>query len=1174
MRLIRLGLDRFGHFTDGALELGESADFHLVCGNNEAGKTTTLRALSDLFFGIETRSPYNFKHDYADLRLAAEIEAADGRRLAFQRRKGRQNTLLGADGSTSLPEAALAAFLGPIDRDFFEGMFGLDHNRLRRGGEDILAARGDVGQSLFGAGAGVLGLSQVLADLDAEANALFTQRRVASKPFYQALDRHGDARKRLRESAVSADEWRQTKAEADAVESRIGENRERLGYLQSARAKAERIRRTLPMVRQIAEYEEKLAGLADAVALAEDASDRRVSAIRRRDEALRDTERCTTVVQGLEAELAGLTVPAEILTRGGDIEGLHEQRGAVRDQRSDLPKRDSELRQLRDQALDLLRRLGSDLPIERAVEAIPPRSILADVRALIADQGKLRARADAAAEQLGRCRTEAGKLESQLDAIGTPANSAVLHAAVAEAKARGTVEQSLSEGQARLRTLKERIAAQVTGLPLWQGSLDDLIQAKVPDDSTVARFEADFGELTIRSNRAREKADDFRAQLSQLDAEIAALKGTSEIPTADAIAEARRRRDLGWTVVRRTFIDGDQPALTKDEAELFDSTHDLSGFYESSVRAADALVDRKEAEAQRVARYAELTSRREDTVRRLTSAAHDTSSCERARAELQADWNAAWRPAGLAPATPREMASWLARVVGIVRDAQAARELETSCRRMADDLSGVHAQLAAALAGHGALVPPQATLGILVRQGEALVQRLTQASAQRQTCFDRLVEQRVLVVEAQHQCEACTKALDTWQLSWAKLMERLGREATATPAGVEETLTLIEELDRRLEAIRDLSHRVDRINENCRRFGSEVADLATALTIPADGDAIDLAGLLLIRLQQARRDADRHRELTARLEAARDDVARAVQHHRDAEAALDALRREARCSDDEALAEAIQRSTARRQAEERRDELRRQLLSSGDGLNIPQLTAEVADCDPDLLHADLQRITEEIADLHTQGTDLGGELQRLRQSLAEMERGRGGGTAAQEAQEALADLRETVETYARTRTAALLLRQAIDRYRQEQQGPLLRRAGELFHTLTLGNYTGLKVEYDDRDQAILKGERRTGQLVDVSGMSDGTRDQLFLALRVAAIELYVAGAEPIPFIADDLLINYDDERAGAALSVLHDLSRQTQVLFFTHHPHLCDVARRRLGAGVLQVHTLDQVVPA
>ena len=293
-----------------------------------------------------------------------------------------------------------------------------------------------------------------------------------------------------------------------------------------------------------------------------------------------------------------------ILACGGDIEALHEQRGAVRDQRSDLPKRDSELRQLREQAHDLLRRLGSDLPIERAVEAIPPRSILADVRALIAEEGKLRARADAAADQLARCRTEAGKLKSQLEAIGTPADPAVLHAAVAEAKRAVPSSRPCPKARPGSGHSKSELPPRSPGLPLWHGTLDELIQAKVPDESTVTRFEGEFAEFNTRTSRAREKADEFRAQLSQLDAEIATLKGTSEIPTADAIAEARRRRDLGWSVVRRTFIDRDQPALTQEEAELFDSTHDLPGFYESSVRSADALVDRKEAEAQRVARYA------------------------------------------------------------------------------------------------------------------------------------------------------------------------------------------------------------------------------------------------------------------------------------------------------------------------------------------------------------------------------------------------------------------------------------------------------------------------------------------------------------------------------------------------------------------------------------------
>ena len=152
---------------------------------------------------------------------------------------------------------------------------------------------------------------------------------------------------------------------------------------------------------------------------------------------------------------------------------------------------------------------------------------------------------------------------------------------------------------------------------------------------------------------------------------------------------------------------------------------------------------------------------------------------------------------------------------------------------------------------------------------------------------------------------------------------------------MEETLTLLEELDRRLEAIRDLSHRVDRINENCWRFGSEVADLATSLEIPSDGDAIDLAGLLLSRLQQARRDADRHRELTPALRRRVTMLSAPGRSIRMPEATLDVLRWEARCSDDEALAEAILRSSARRLAEERRDDFRQQLLSSGDGRTSP-----------------------------------------------------------------------------------------------------------------------------------------------------------------------------------------------------------------------------------------------
>jgi len=55
---------------------------------------------------------------------------------------------------------------------------------------------------------------------------------------------------------------------------------------------------------------------------------------------------------------------------------------------------------------------------------------------------------------------------------------------------------------------------------------------------------------------------------------------------------------------------------------------------------------------------------------------------------------------------------------------------------------------------------------------------------------------------------------------------------------------------------------------------------------------------------------------------------------------------------------------------------------------------------------------------------------------------------------------------------------------------------------------------------------------------------------------------------DDILVQFDDARAAAALQALADVSDRTQVVFFTHHEHLIDVARRQIAADRLFVHYL------
>jgi len=83
------------------------------------------------------------------------------------------------------------------------------------------------------------------------------------------------------------------------------------------------------------------------------------------------------------------------------------------------------------------------------------------------------------------------------------------------------------------------------------------------------------------------------------------------------------------------------------------------------------------------------------------------------------------------------------------------------------------------------------------------------------------------------------------------------------------------------------------------------------------------------------------------------------------------------------------------------------------------------------------------------------------------------------------------------------------------------------------------------------------------------RDQLYLALRVAVVEGHVANAEPLPFIAVDLLVNFDDTRAAATIALLSELGRATQVILFTHHDHSVTFAAQQTGVAVQRLSPLS-----
>jgi uncharacterized protein YhaN len=176
--------------------------------------------------------------------------------------------------------------------------------------------------------------------------------------------------------------------------------------------------------------------------------------------------------------------------------------------------------------------------------------------------------------------------------------------------------------------------------------------------------------------------------------------------------------------------------------------------------------------------------------------------------------------------------------------------------------------------------------------------------------------------------------------------------------------------------------------------------------------------------------------------------------------------------------------------------------------------------------------------------------------------------ASEDAEQHLAAMVSGIEQYLRLQIAALILEQRIEEYRQKNQAPVLARAGELFAKLTIGSFASLRDELNESGIPILLGVRPNDLEVSVDQMSDGTRDQLYLALRLATLEQYLQRGEPMPFVVDDILVGFDDSRTKVCLEVLAELAASTQVLVFTHHRRVVELAEEIEAQAGIFSHAL------
>jgi uncharacterized protein YhaN len=1153
----RLDFNPWGCFVDHSLSFeAKSGQVELVYGPNASGKSTTSRGERSLLYGIDVRTQDSHTHPYPDLRIGACLEM-DGETIELSRRKRRGHSLSGADGKPVAQETLQKA-LGGLSEDIYRGLFQVDHDTLVKGGAELLQGQGEIGASLFAAAAGIATLHETLAGLDGEAEALFNPR-ARTTVLHQALRALHDAERRLRVSTLRPARHRElTRAITRAEEACMALATE-IREVELRALTLERRRALAPLLDAHGARAAELDTLNDTPELPGDAATRRADAqgrIRAGEAALM---RAREGLERLVGEIDAIPIDERLLARADEIRVVKERISAISKARGDRRKREGELQETAAALKSAAAVIGLTDP-EEVQSLARGASAQRGLDGHLTEHDELRSRRASAGANLNEAGLALQGAREELDTAPTALDTGALEVAVTSALKAGAlveqIEQLRVQGQLAEREAKDRLARLHPAPP----SVEELRVIGTPSREQAQRAATERQALEQEARELAHEHDklaEVERELSE-ECELRALVG--EVPSAAAIAEIRGRRGARWAVVREAAL-GVVPLPAEAAVD-----------YERTVAEADELADRRVEQAAEIERSASLQARSTRLQRDCEQFAEREHKLKTQVREHEQSWQSAWAVSGLASISALDATAWLADREEILALDRSAVEHDARARALASRERGHRDALADELASLGEQTGPEATAETLLACGQALLaQCRDQASARTALMATMRAAERALASATREREEAEAEWAE-WERMWPQRRAQAGLPDTATPQAAQEIVRAVQEGLALLSRKQDLERRIAGIDTDQDEFQNDVRVIC-ADVVPEFGplEPERAAGALHARLAEQERAIERRETLMAQHSEGGKELEAIESELMLARAEIAAMLAAAGVQSVDELPTIEARAARAQTLRVELAELEGQVQDVGEG-RFEELQGHGADFDRAAAAVEIEELHERAEELRQQRDDAKERLGEQKRELGRVETDTTAVQAAQDVALARAAVGNAATEHARARLAATVVRHAIERYRRLHQDPLLERANRLFTRFTLGSFVELFVDVDERGRGVLMARQRDRVLLQMEGLSKGTREQLFLALRIAAIERYVASAGPVPVIFDDVFIESDEPRSERIFAALGELAARTQVIVLTHHHHLIDVGRRALGENLL-IQSLPDAAP-
>jgi uncharacterized protein YhaN len=1164
MRIQRIDLAAYGRFTEASIDFGARDNrVHLVYGPNEAGKSTLLRAIWAFFYGDLKKTPDDYQHPVANLKIGMTLETPSGEIIRWTRRGG-GNQSLRDEADRPVTASMMQKLLSEISESAFQQQFAINHDQLRRGSQELYEDKGELGAALFSAATGLTSVGRVASELEKEANDIF-KPRATTLPINKAIKQIKDLKDSLRKSSVSTSKYNEIlRLRNEAAECAQKLHAERT-TCQDRVARLQRIVVGIPKIVRLGELTADLMRLPPAPALSENFGSRRQTASASREittALIKENELRLNTLNATLAQIRPDQTAMELLPK---LSSLEKKYGSYEKAQLDRAKLDGEIAKSTREVEELRRSLQG----VHAKAQAPPRHDLQHFRRRLSDYQAQSANLRSLQRDVASIESQLARYESDTAQVRGDQDIQPLKTAIAEALLRTSIDLDIDKLTLQITQLTQTTNADLQSLAINRPAAE-FVSVELPLAAKLADYDRRHGRIEKQLEEAQRREKELTASREDLAHRLAALLGGGQVPTEADVARARSKRDLLWREIRAFLAVPNAPAEKAPLLKKLDD--DLAVQFESAVQEADRLSDLLRSEAQRIAERLSLEAEIAVAGGKLTSAQSELSKVEEDRRAFLAEWSQFAATAPTSPRMPAELKEWQPSALRLQDQLRKLGNLQAESNQLREK----SASLIDSIASAGALLKlslPGKTLGAILpfaqeklRELEAEQNRRLAAADQISELKSRLAASRQDLATSQIEADVLWKELtaSTQRWQWGEI---------ENSAELERFVPLMEDLERLDGEIREKANRIKGIDRDAMELAGQLAEIAAKLGASRSNGSLDeCMAAISSRLQETQRQRDQALDLQAQATELEKLLVQQRQKLLLAESELKALVIEAGADSIEALPQ-IELQAQRRAAIEGE---KRSIETQLDALYEDQTRDEFA---AQCRQTDLETVRREIADLQSRTAELESQLELGREELRTHEAWlRDNQTlekVAKEEQslhETLSELHTLVRAHVKTRLAAEVLHRAMQRYRDDNQGDLLRTGGEVFSRLTASAYSGIRTEISNGGVAELLAARGDQPPVPLLSLSDGARDQLYLSLRIATLKQHFSHHPPMPFIVDDIFVMFDEGRTLAALQELARLAESTQVIVLTHHAHVLELALSGLGERCV-THELTQSGP-